>query len=87
MSISVLMAVYRSEKAEYLQRALTSVWDDQSLTPDEIVLVQDGPVGDELSAVIAEWQQKLGDKLNLIVNESNIGLTKSLNKGDRKSVV
>ena len=81
MSISVLMAVYRSEKAEYLQRALTSVWDDQSLTPDEIVLVQDGPVGDELSAVIAEWQQKLGDKLNLVVNESNIGLTKSLNKG------
>lgn len=62
MSISVLMAVYRSEKAEYLQRALMSVWDDQSLTPDEIVLVQDGPVGDELSAVIAEWQQKLDRK-------------------------
>ena len=81
MSISVLMAVYRSEKAEYLHRALTSVWDEQSLTPDEIVLVQDGPVGDELSAVIASWQQKLGDKLNLIVNESNIGLTKSLNRG------
>ena len=40
MSISVLMSVYKSEKADYLARALRSVWTDQTLKPDEIVLVE-----------------------------------------------
>ena len=44
MSISVLMSVYKSEKADYLARALRSVWTDQTLKPDEIVLVEDGPL-------------------------------------------
>lgn len=81
MKISVLMSVYRSEKPPYLDRALQSVWDDQVRKPDEIVLVQDGPLGDELLQVIAKWQTKLSNVLVLIINEVNIGLTKSLNKG------
>lgn len=81
MKISVLMSVYRSEKPPYLDRALQSVWDDQVRKPDEIILVQDGPLGDELLQVIEKWQKKLGNVLVLIVNEVNLGLTKSLNKG------
>lgn len=81
MSISVLMSVYRSEKAEYLDRAITSVWDDQTLKPDEIVLVEDGPLGPDLQDIIKKWRTRLGDKLVIIVNEVNLGLTKSLNKG------
>lgn len=83
MKISVLMSVYRSEKPPYLDRALQSIWDDQVKKPDEIILVQDGPLGDELVQVIAKWQEKVGEVLVLIVNEVNIGLTKSLNKGIR----
>lgn len=79
--ISLLMSVYKSEKPAFLNRALQSVWDDQSLKPDKIVLVQDGPVGDELSKVLSQWKEKLGDILCLLKNESNIGLTKSLIKG------
>lgn len=81
MDISVLMSVYRSEKPAYLDCALRSVWDDQTLRPDEVILIQDGPVGQELSNVINNWKSKLGDQLKLIVNNENIGLTKSLNKG------
>lgn len=81
MKISVLMSVYRSEKPPYLNRALQSVWDDQVRKPDEIILVQDGPLGDELLQVIAKWQEKLGNVFVLMVNEVNLGLTKSLNKG------
>ena len=81
MKISVLMSVYKSEKPAYLNRSLQSVWDDQTLKPDEIILVQDGPVGDELAAVISQWKGKLGEDLVLFVNETNLGLTKSLNKG------
>jgi|GEM_PF-3713523 glycosyltransferase, group 2 family len=43
--LSVLISVYRKTNAEYLHKALLSVWDEQSYQPSEIVLVQDGPVG------------------------------------------
>lgn len=79
--ISVLMSVYKSEKAAYLDRALTSVWDDQTLKPEKIVLIQDGPVGEELAQIVNQWEKKLGEKLEVIRNEQNIGLTKSLIKG------
>ena len=85
MTISVLMSVYRSEQAACLQRALQSVWDDQTRKPDQIVLVVDGPVPEELELIV--------DSLQLTVNASgtatmtvvklpvNGGLTKALNVG------
>ncbi len=81
MKLSVLMSVYKSEKPANLDRSLQSVWDDQMLKPDEIILVQDGFVGDELASVINQWKGKLRDALVFLVNETNLGLTKSLNKG------
>ena len=61
--ISILMSVYKSENPAFLNKALQSVWDDQSLKPDKIVLVQDGPVGDELIKVLNQWKERLGGKL------------------------
>lgn len=81
MDISVLMSVYKSEKAAFLDRALKSVWDDQTLKPAQIVLIEDGALGDDLYAVIDQYKDKLGDKLCICQNETNIGLTKSLNVG------
>lgn len=75
------MSVYKSEKPAYLNRSLQSIWDDQTRKPDEIILVQDGPVGEDLTLVISQWKDKLGDVLVLLINETNLGLTKSLNKG------
>lgn len=84
-TISVLMSVYKSEKGPLLQRALQSVWDDQTRKPDQIVLVVDGPVPEELELIV--------DRLQLTVNASgtatmtvvklplNGGLTKALNVG------
>ena len=42
---SVLISVYENDSPEYFNEALCSIWDEQTLKPDEIVLVQDGPVG------------------------------------------
>lgn len=83
-TISVLMSVYRSEKPAYLERALVSIWDDQILRPDEIILVKDGPLTEELDNVINNWEEKLKDKLTVITNPVNEGLTKSLNRGLKK---
>lgn len=81
MTISVLMSVYRSERDIHLERSLKSVWDDQTLKPQEIVLIEDGPLTEELYAVIERWKKDLGDKLIVTKNETNLGLTKSLNRG------
>lgn len=81
MSISVLMAVYHSDKAAFLDVAIRSVWADQTLKPVEIVLVEDGPMPDELHLIIDRWKGLLGNKLVVLINEKNLGLTKSLNRG------
>lgn len=81
MTLSVLMAVYHSEKAEHFHRSLQSIWDDQTLKPNQIVLVVDGPIGEELRQVVNQWKEKLGTSLCVVENEENLGLTKSLNKG------
>ncbi len=48
---SVLLSVYEKENPEYLQQALKSVVQ-QSLLPDEIVIVKDGEITEELEHVI-----------------------------------
>ena len=79
--ISVLMSVYKSEKPEYLNKSLQSIWEDQIEKPHKIVLVQDGPLSDDLKSVISNWKSIIGDSFTLIKNEKNIGLTKSLIRG------
>lgn len=81
MTISVLLSVYKSENPSYLDRALQSIWTDQTLKPNEIVLIEDGPLGDELLAIIQKWKDSLSNRLQILRNEQNLGLTKSLNKG------
>lgn len=56
--VSVLMSVYKAEKAEYLEKALESILG-QTRRPDEIVLVEDGPIGDELAHVIARVAERV----------------------------
>lgn len=58
MGISVLMSVYAKEKPEYFKTALESVIN-QTLQPDEIVIMKDGPLTEELEAVITEVEQEL----------------------------
>lgn len=79
--ISVLMSVYKSEKPNYLNRSLQSVWEDQIVKPHKIVLIQDGPISEDLSDIITRWKSSIGECLVVILNDNNIGLTKSLLKG------
>lgn len=81
MSISVLISVYKSEHPEFLDRALQSIWTQQEMKPIQIVLIEDGPLGDELHKVINQWKSYIPEIIDIIINQENIGLTKSLNKG------
>lgn len=81
MKISVLISVYKAETPEHLNRALQSVWDNQTMKPGEIILIADGELTPELNNVIKHWKEALGASFVLCRNEVNLGLTKSLNKG------
>ena len=84
-SISVIMSVYHKEKPEYLDLALQSIWTIQNLKPTQIILIEDGELTVELYEVIEKWKQTLNNVLVIHKNESNIGLTKSLNIGIDKA--
>lgn len=77
---SVLMSLYRKENPEYLQIALDSMIN-QSVKPDEIVLVEDGPLPDQLYSVIDFYQKTYPDLMRIYVNKENLGLGLSLNNG------
>lgn len=79
-SYSVLMSVYVKEKAEYLKQAMDSIWN-QTIAPDDFVLVCDGPLNEELDAVIEAMQAAHPDTLHVVWLEKNGGLGNALNKG------
>ncbi|MDY2911589.1 MAG: sugar transferase [Agathobacter sp.] len=72
---SVLMSLYKKEKPDYLRIALDSMLN-QTVAPDEIVLVEDGPLTSELYAVLEDYPM-----LNRVKNETNLGLGLALNVG------
>lgn len=81
MKFSVLMSVYYKEKKEYFDRAMKSIWDEQTIKPNQIILVEDGKLTDELYLIIAKWKNKLGDILIIIPLKQNVGLGDALNEG------
>ena len=81
MTLSVLMSVYKLEKPEYLDSSLQSVIKNQTLKPDNVIIVEDGPLTTELYDVISKWSNNPDVPMVIIKNEVNLGLTKSLNRG------
>lgn len=77
---SVLMSVYVKEKPEFLREAMESIWR-QTTPTDDFVLVCDGPLTDELNAVIEDMQQKYLSNLHIVRLEKNGGLGNALNIG------
>lgn len=79
MKFSVLMSVYHKENPDFLRLSLESVWN-QTLRPDQIVLVKDGPLTPQLEAEIEAFSQ-VCPVLKLLPLPENVGLGKALNAG------
>jgi glycosyltransferase involved in cell wall biosynthesis len=76
---SVLISVYKGEKASYLFDSLESVFH-QSLKPTEVILVKDGELTDELDKVINLFTER-HDNLFLFGYSNNRGLGYALKCG------
>ena len=76
---SVLISIYCKENPSWFHAALNSVFA-QTVLPSEIVLVEDGPLTQELYAVIDEYKAKY-PIFNIVKNERNLGLGLALRRG------
>ena len=80
MNYSVLMSVYHKEKPEFLKQSMESIFN-QTVPTNDFVLVCDGPLNDELDAVISDMQHMFSERLNVVRLAENGGLGKALNEG------
>lgn len=77
---SVLMSLYHKEKSEYLSKSLDSIIN-QTVKPDEIVMVYDGPLTNELYEIMNKYIEDNPGLFTVVINEKNLGLGLSLRKG------
>ncbi len=82
--VSVLLSLYSREKPQYLREALSSIME-QTAMPAEVVMVLDGPVGDDLLGVLDEFSRREGDApdFRIVRLEKNMGLGRALSEGLR----
>jgi glycosyltransferase involved in cell wall biosynthesis len=78
MKLSVLMSVYRKESPDFLAQSLESLCA-QTVQADEVVVVKDGPLGEELNATIDSFCGKL--QIVAVPLEKNVGLGLALRAG------
>ena len=79
MKFSVLLSVYCKESPIYFRESLNSILS-QTLRPSEIILVEDGPLTEELDNEITRYLD-LHPHLKVITLSINQGLGKALNEG------
>lgn len=78
---SLLMPVYRGDHAAHFAKAFASSVGDQTVKPSQVVLVQDGPVGDELAAAIDRVVESSPVPVTRHVIGENVGLARALDLG------
>jgi glycosyltransferase involved in cell wall biosynthesis len=81
MTVSVLMSTHAGETAAILAESLASIYA-QTVLPDQLVLVLDGPVDPDQEEIIARFGRdaRIAD-LTLVRLEHNVGLARAMNAG------
>ena len=72
VNYSILLSLYYKEKPEYLRISLDSIFN-QTLVSDDVVLVEDGRLGDALESVVKEYEVRY-PQLHVVRFEKNRGL-------------
>jgi GT2 family glycosyltransferase len=78
---SLLISTYAADDPAFLREAFVSSVQKQTRPPDEVVLVQDGPVPPELSAEIARLAESSPVPVRQVLMDANQGLGPALDRG------
>lgn len=82
MKFSVLISVYKNDQPDHVRTALESISKNQTLKPNQVVIVQDGPVSKELENTItsvADLNKNI--EWSIVKLLENKGLAAALNIG------
>lgn len=77
LKFSVITSVYKSDVPEYVKTAFESIFN-QTLIPDEVVCVADGPIPDELKNVVEEFNTRYPEIMHPVYLEKNGGLGEAM---------
>jgi glycosyltransferase involved in cell wall biosynthesis len=78
---SLLVPVYDGDRPDHLRRALRSAVDEQTVRPDQVVIVRDGPVRDELAGCLEEIRAASRVPVTFVPLPRNGGLGPALDRG------
>lgn len=84
IKFSVLISVYAKDNPVFLKEALLSIYEKQSLKPNQIVIVFDGPLTNDLYDVIDEFKADKKELVTIVKLEKNSGLGNALKEGSTK---
>ncbi|GAB7021072.1 glycosyltransferase [Halostagnicola bangensis] len=79
-SFSVLIAVYGGDEPEHVRDALKSIFD-QTVVPNEVLVVGDGPLPDQLQNVLSDMKSAHPETMRVVSLEENEGLGAALKTG------
>jgi glycosyltransferase involved in cell wall biosynthesis len=77
---SVLMSIYHKEKPDFLIESIESMLR-QTIMPNEIVIVKDGPLTQELDKIIDRYANQEPGLFTIVTLGKNLGLGLALNEG------
>ncbi len=85
MTYTVLMSVCREDSPVFLTEALKSIYTSQIKKPDEIVIVEDGPVTEEIGTVLRRFKDdNSGAVIKIIACGRKMGLGAALDAGSKQ---
>jgi glycosyltransferase involved in cell wall biosynthesis len=84
LNFSVLLSVYKKENPFFLEQALQSISEKQSVKPNEIIIIRDGLLTDSLDIILNNFLIKYPNIIKIFGYEKNKGLGYALNYGLNK---
>jgi len=81
LKFSVLISAYINCTKDNIEKALNSVFYEQILKPDQIVLVLDGPVSDDLYEFVLLFQKSVECEMIIHPIQKSKGFGNALNEG------
>ncbi|MFD0704704.1 glycosyltransferase [Alloscardovia venturai] len=78
------MSVYSKDRFDSIRRAITSITTDQICKPAEVIIIEDGPVAEEVEAYLSSLESSSAP-ITIIRLPHNRGLAHALNVGVRNT--
>ena len=79
IKFSVLMSVYKNDKSDFIRIAIDSILN-QTLMPNQFVIMVDGPVSDNIKELLIDYSKK-NSIIEIHFREKNLGLGLTLREG------